>query len=82
MPEGGTMSHSTAVKTRAEMEAEYGSVPFVSTVWTIHRAHASVTFITDDGGEHWAKKSTAYAAERARHDEQALEMQRIQRDLK
>ncbi len=74
--------YSTQVKTRAEMEAEYGSVPPVSAVWTIHSAYGSVTFVTDDGGDHWIKKGNVSAAERARRDEQALEMARIQREEK
>lgn len=76
------MSDSTKVRTRAEMEAEYGSVPPVSTTWTIHRAHASVTFVTDDGGAHWTRKELVYAGERARRDEQAMEQARIQREEK
>ena len=74
--------HSVKVHTRAEMEAEYGAVPPVSTMWTIHRAHASVTFVTDDGGDHWQRVRIIHAAERARRDEQALEMARIQREEK
>ena len=74
--------HSVKVHTRAEMEAEYGAVPPVSTMWTIHRAHASVTFVTDDGGDHWMAVRTIHAAERAQRDEQALEMARIQREEK
>lgn len=77
------MTHSTAVLTRAEMEAEHGSCPpSYITTWTIHRAHASVTFVTDDGGAHWRKRGVLHAAERARRDNQALEMQRIQREEK
>lgn len=76
------MPHSTKILTRAEIEAEHGPIPPVSTVWTIHRAHASVTYVTDDGGAHWTRRSVLYAAERARRDEQALEMAQIQRDLK
>lgn len=76
------MTHSTKVRTRAEMEAEYGAVPPVSTVWTIHRAHASVTFVTDDGGAHWTRRRLVYAGERARNDAHALEMTRIQREEK
>ena len=75
-------AYSTAVRTRAEMEAEYGPVPPVSTQWTIHRAHASVTFVTDDGGEHWTRRSLTYAAERARRENDDLEMARIQREEK
>ena len=74
--------HSVKVHTRAEMEAEYGSIPPVTTVWTIHRAHASITFVTDDDGDHWTRRSITHAAERARRDEQALEMARIQREEK
>ncbi len=76
-------AHSTAVRTRAEMEAEYGSVPpSFTTTWTINRAHASVTFVTDDGGEHWTKRGVVWAAERKRREDDALEAQRIQRELK
>lgn len=67
------MSHNTKVRTRAEMQAEYGSVPPVSRVWTIHRAHASVTYVTDDGGDHWTKRSVLHASIRARQDELAVE---------
>ena len=76
-------TYSTAVRTRAEMEAEHGSCPpsFITT-WTIHRAHASVTYITDDGGAHWTRRSVTHAAERARREEFALEMARIQREEK
>lgn len=74
--------HSVKIWTKAEMEAEYGSIPFVATTWTIHRPHASLTFVTDDGGEHWYRKATVYQAERQRHDELALDMARIQRELK
>jgi len=76
------MTHSLAVRTRAEMEAEYGLIPPVTTVWTIHRSHASVTYVTDDGGAHWTRKALVYAGERARREEAALEMQRIQREEK
>jgi len=77
------MTHSTAVRTRAEMEDEHGSCPpSYITTWTIHRAHASVTFVTDDGGAHWTRRNLVYAGERARRDEQALEMARIQREEK
>ncbi len=76
------MSHSSKVRTREEMQAEYGSVPPVSTTWTIHRSHASITFVTDDGGDHWQSVRTIHAAERARRSEEALEMQRIQREEK
>ena len=75
-------AHSQAVLTRAEMEAEYGSIPPFSRVWTIHRAHASVTWYSDDYGEHWMKRSVLHAAERARRDDAALEMARIQREEK
>lgn len=74
--------HSTKVLTRAEMEAEYGPIPPLSNVWTINRAHASVTYVTDDGGEHWTRRDIVHAAERARRDEESLEMARIQRELK
>lgn len=74
--------HSAAVRTRAEMEVEFGSVPPVSRIWTIHRAHASVTYVTDDGGDHWMRRSVLHAAERARRDEQACEQARIQQELK
>ncbi len=57
-------TYSDKVRTRAEMIDKYGSVPMLSTVWTIHRAHASVTWVTDDGGEHWTRKHIDYAAER------------------
>lgn len=75
-------THSTRVRTRAEMEQEYGAVPPVSKVWTIHRAHASVTYVTDDGGDHWIRRSVLHAAERARQDEHAAEQSRIQREEK
>ena len=75
------------MKTRAEMEADYGSVPPAITKgvayrWTICRAHADVSWTTTDGGETWAKGSIVWAAERARRDDERLEMQRIQRELK
>lgn len=75
-------NYSRAVWTRAEMEHEYGSVPPVTTTWTIHRAHASVTWVTDDGGEHWTKRTVLHAAERARREDEQLEMARIQREEK
>ncbi len=59
--------YSEAVRTRAEMQAEYGSCP-PSRTWTINRAHASVTWVTDDGGEHWAKQRVVHAAQRAQRD--------------
>ncbi len=70
------------VRTRAEMEAEFGSVPPVSRVWTIHRSHASVTYVTDDGGEHWIRQRVLGAAERSARDDAALAQARIQEELK
>lgn len=69
-------------KTRAEMEADYGSLPPATTTWTIHRAHASVTWTTDDGGDTWTRKTLVHAADRARRDAQAVEQADIQRNLK
>ncbi len=74
--------HSVGVLTRAEMVEKFGSVPPLATTWTIHRSHASVTYVTDVGGEHWMKRGVLYAAERARRDDEALEMERIQQELK
>lgn len=73
--------------TKAEMVERYGSIPPLATpgtrfTWTINRAHASVTWISDDGGETWEKRGVVWAAERERRDEEALEMARIQRELK
>ena len=61
--------YSRKVMTRAEMEAEYGPLPpsFVTT-WTLNRSHASVTFVTDDGGDHWIKKDVIWAAEAQAHN--------------
>jgi hypothetical protein len=74
-------------KTKAEMEADYGRIPMLIPAdghftWTINRAHATVTWVTDDSGETWRSKGVIWAAERARRDNEALEMQRIQRELK
>jgi hypothetical protein len=65
------------------MESIHGSCPpsFITT-WTIHRAHASVTYITDDSGAHWTKRGIVWAAERAQREDAALEMARIQREEK
>ena len=74
-------------KTKAEMEADYGSLPLLVTAgerytWRICRAHADVTWTTDDGGDTWQQRGVIWAEQRARRDMEALEMQRIQRDLK
>lgn len=67
--------HSTAVLTRAEIEAKYGAIPPLATTWAIHRSHASVTYVTGDGGAHWTRKRLLHAAERARRELDALERQ-------
>ena len=71
--------------TRAEMEERYGQIPLTCVgefKWTINRAHASVTWVTEDGGETWKQKDVVWAGERNRRDMEALEMQRIQREEK
>ena len=73
--------------TREQMIDKYGSVPFAIPKdkpykWTIHRAHASVTWITTDGGDTWTKKGVVWADERNRRDLANLEQQEIQRTLK
>ena len=75
--------------TRAEMEEKYGSIPFASTFlvgkeyrWTICRAHADVTWTTEDGGDTWRQGRVVWSDERSRRDMEALEMQRIQREEK
>lgn len=50
--------------------------------WTAHKSHASIRYVSHDKGKTWEKVSATWAAERARRDEEALEMQRIQRELK
>lgn len=71
------------MKTRAEMEALYGSVPFGATkVWTLHSSSRSVRYRTDDDGETWNVVSVTWAAERARREMEAVEMADIQRELK
>lgn len=70
------------MKTKAEMIEEYGAVPLVSSTWTIHRAHASVTWVTSDGGDTWEKKHVIWADERARRELAAAEQADIQRNLK
>jgi hypothetical protein len=71
--------------TRAEMEEKHGSVPPVlgtHFTWTISRHFADTTWTTSDGGETWELKKLIWAAERNRRDMEALEQQRIQRELK
>jgi len=74
-------------KTRSEMEADYGSLPLLVTVgerytWRICRAHADVTWTTDDGGDTWQQRGVIWAEQRARRDNEALEQHRIQVELK
>lgn len=73
--------------TRAEMIERNGSIPPIIPKdghfkWTINRAHATVTWTTEDGGETWKKGNIVWAEERNRRDLEALEMSRIQRELK
>ena len=72
--------------TREQMIEQYGSVPMGipdgEYKWTIHRAHASVTWITTDCGATWQQKRVLWAAERNRRDMEALDQQEIQRTLK
>ena len=77
----------TEVITRAEMIERNGSIPPIIPKdgyfkWTIHRAHASVTWITEDGGETWGKAGVIWAEARNQRDLAALEAQRVQRELK
>ena len=72
-------------RTRAEMIEAYGSLPMgmpETFTWTICRAHADVSWTTTDGGETWKQKNVIWAAQRQQRDNQALEAQRIQRELK
>jgi hypothetical protein len=68
------------------MIEQYGSIPMGIPAgeyrWTIHRAHATVTWITTDGGDTWTKKGVVWADERNRRDLANLEQQEIQRTLK
>lgn len=50
--------------------------------WTVSRAHASVTYVSDDGGDTWEKRGVVWPSERARRDEDRIEMTRIQREEK
>ena len=73
--------------TRAEMTEKYGSVPPAIPKgnpyrWTICRAHADVTWTTEDGGDTWQKRGVMWADERNRRDLANLEQQEIQRTLK
>ena len=73
--------------TRAEMTEKYGSVPPAIPKgnpyrWTICRAHADVTWTTEDGGDTWTKGDIIWADERNRRDMEALDQQQIQRELK
>ena len=73
--------------TRAEIQEKYGSVPPAIPKgnpyrWTICRAHADVTWTTEDGGDTWQKRGVMWADERNRRDLANLEQQEIQRTLK
>ena len=75
------------VLTRNDMIARYGSIPFAIPQnspyrWTISRAHADVTWVTQDGGATWSRGTVIWAEARATRDLAALEQQRIQRELK
>ena len=73
---------------REQMTEKYGSPPsFLVRVgerftWRICRAHADVTWTSDDGGETWQKRGVMWADERNRRDLANLEQQEIQRTLK
>ena len=73
--------------TRAEIQEKYGSVPpaiqkGLPYRWTICRAHADVTWTTEDGGDTWRQGRVIWADERNRRDMEALDQQEIQRTLK
>ena len=72
---------------REQMEEKYGSVPPAIPKgnpyrWTICRAHADITWTTEDGGDTWRQGRVVWSDERNRRDLANLEQQEIQRTLK